>query len=112
MATRPDLHVGDFGTTFELTVLNRANNKPLSLSGATAISIKFQPPTGNAWEVPATLVTTGGADGKIKYIFQEDDLDVAGVWKAQGFVVEGTVGKWHTDIETFEVGANIQVPTP
>jgi hypothetical protein len=112
MTTKVDMHVGDFGTDFIMVVQNRSTNKALPLSGTTTRIFLFLPPDGsdsfvrNAEIVSAPL----GADGKLKYTFQEGDIEIAGQWSVQALVQTGS-GQWHTDIETFEVGENIPIPS-
>lgn len=112
MTTRPDMHVGDFGTTFEMTILNRSTNKPVPLAATTVRIFIFHPPSDDPNFVKdAELVTPSGAnaglDGKLKYVFQEGDITVEGEWQVQG-LVQTLDGQWHTDIETFQVGENLE----
>jgi hypothetical protein len=113
MTTRPDMHVGDYGTDFEMTIMNRATNKPLPLAGSDFMIFLFQPPgVGEDAMVKEAVMSTPptGADGKVKYTFIEGDINVAGQWQVQA-LVRGPDGQWHTDIETFEVGENIAAPS-
>jgi len=112
MTTRPDMHVGDWGTIFEMTILNRSNNKPLPLAATVIRLFIFQPPNDDPSFVKvAELVTPTGAsaglDGKLKYTFAQGDITVEGQWHIQG-LVQSEDGSWHTDIETFDVGENIE----
>jgi hypothetical protein len=108
MTTRPDMHVSDFGTTLVITIYDRKTNRPVSLANALSITMIFETPDGGSKSANAELVTVGGADGKVKYIIEEDFIDVAGTWKIQVKIVENDgVGLWFSDIETFTVGENL-----
>ena len=81
MTTRPDMHVDDYGTDFELAVLSRSNNKPLPLAGTLIRLFLFQPPTVEAFMREAELLTPPtGADGKLVYTFEDGDITEAGTW--------------------------------
>ena len=109
MTTRPEMHVDDYGTDFELAVLSRSNNKPLPLAGTLIRLFLFQPPTVEAFMREAELLTPPtGADGKLVYTFEDGDITEAGTWYVQALIQDDD-GRWHTDIESFEVGANIEV---
>jgi hypothetical protein len=112
MTVRPDMHVGDWGTTFIMTVNNRSTNKALSLQGTLTRVLLFQSPQDGTetLAVSADIATPPGTDGKLKYVFQEGDIDFPGTWQVQG-LVQTPDGQWHTDIETFEVGENIPEPS-
>jgi hypothetical protein len=112
MTVKPDMHVGDYGTAFIMTVLDRATNKALPLSGVTTMIILFRAPEDVETFVRNAVMATPplGADGKLKYIFQEGDIEIAGTWEAQA-LVRAPEGQWHTDITTIEVGENIPTPS-
>ena len=77
MATKEELHVGDIGTSFELTIRKAHDNKPLDISGATVKRILFQQPDGTIETKTASFVTNG-RDGKIKYVTESGDIDQVG----------------------------------
>lgn len=109
MTTRPNMHVGDYGTTIELTVVSKATNKALPLGGLLEMHMLFQKPSGATFTKEAEMVTPPlGTDGKLKYVIEDGDIDESGQWKVQGSVISDA-GEWHTDIETFEVGENIVI---
>lgn len=112
MTVNPDMHVGDWGTTFEMTIMRRDTNKPLSLAGTETRLFLFQPPGEGAesFVKTATISNGTGTDGKLKYIFEEGDIEVPGDWEVQALVL-GPDGQWHTDITTFTVGENIATPS-
>lgn len=95
-----EIHVGDVGTVFEATVKDEAS-VIVDISSATVRRLKFRTPDGRLLTKDAVLVNTG-TDGKMKYTSVAGDLDVAGLWRVQGYVEIGT-GKWHTDVHEFDV---------
>lgn len=109
MTNRPDFHIGDNGTYYTLLIRNRTKNRPLNISGAITKQIKFEKPQGSTVIVDAEFTENLGVDGKIRYQWQENDLDEEGEWSAQGLLTDAA-GSWHTDIEVFEVGENIENP--
>ena|SRR4030065_697218 len=104
---RPDTHVGDYGFPMQIVVVDRRRNKPLTQIGTYETKqILFRSPAAVIKVVDATLLNDG-SDGKIEYVFEEDDLDEIGTWEYQVFL-SGPNGVVHSDIETFEVGDNIE----
>jgi hypothetical protein len=107
MTNRPNMHVGDYGTTFEMQILNRSTKKALNISTALVKKFIFSPPTHDTFERTAVFVGTG-TDGKLKYVIEDGDIDEEGEWQIQ-VLVQDALGQWHSDIEVFEVGANLVV---
>lgn len=111
MATRPDMHVGDYGTIIEMEIINRQTKQPLDLQTVSNMYMKFEPPSGTAFERTASIANAPGTDGVIKYTIVDGDIGEVGRWKVQGRVEDPTTpGLWHTDIMEFFVAANIIVP--
>lgn len=112
MTVKVDMHVGDYGTIFEMTILNRTTNKALPLGGVITKVFLFQPPDEEESFIREATISTPplGNDGKLKYVFEEGDIYIAGEWKVQA-LVQGNDGLWHTDIEIFSVGENIATPS-
>ena len=102
-----EIHLGDIGTVFEVTIMD--GKSVVNVSTATDITFHFKKPSG-------TLITktgqfaTNGSDGKVKYTTISGDLDELAVkgktWKYQ---VEITLPYWHgkSDIGEFEVHPNL-----
>jgi hypothetical protein len=100
-----EIHYGDIGVNFNITVMNGA--VPLDLSNADNIYIIFQKPDMNA----ATVIKTGslvtdGKDGNIRYTTVSGDLDLLGTWQIQAKVDFGA-SVFSTDIQKFKVYRNI-----
>jgi hypothetical protein len=98
-----EIHAGDIGVVFNITVMN--GTTVLNLSNADNISIIFQKPDGNDLTKTATLLTNG-TDGKIKYTTVSGDLDQIGTWQIQARVNFG-ISVFSTDIQKFKVYRNI-----
>lgn len=99
-----EIHIGDIGTIFELTLMDDV--VVVDISTATVLSIHFAKPDATTVTVTASLVTDG-TDGKIQYITPDANfLDQTGGWKIQGKVTLST-GTWSSDISTFKVYKNL-----
>lgn len=99
-----EIHVGDVGTIFEATVKDE-DGAIVNISAATTLHMVFRRPNRHAVTKAATL-SSSGVDGKMRYVAQVDDLDAAGLWSLQGFVVLPD-GAWHSDKTSFVVHANL-----
>lgn len=99
-----EIHVDDVGTSFEATVKDE-ESEIVDVSSADEKVLKFQKPDKTVVEKTASLVTDG-TDGKIKYVSEEDFLDLPGLWSVQGYVVLGG-GQFHSDIHKFRVHRNL-----
>jgi len=96
--------VGDIGTTIKATIVDQDGNA-LDVSGASTLQLIFLKPNGVQESQTATM-TNDGTDGIIEYVTIADDLDVPGVWKSQGYVVDA--GKEHkSSVDTFHVKPNL-----
>lgn len=73
MTTKEELHVGDFGTSFVLTIRRAHDNKPLDVSEATSKKVLFRHQDGTVDEFMAMFVTDG-RDGDIVYVTEEGDI--------------------------------------
>jgi len=99
-----EIHKGDVGTVFEVTLKDGASI--VDVSGASTKQIIFKKPNGGTVEKDADFVTDG-QDGKLKYTTLADDLDVIGVWKLQAYVVISGSGDWKSDVGEFTVYDNL-----
>lgn len=96
--------VGDIGTTIKATIVDQ-DGAALDVSGASTLQLLFLKPTGVLVTQTATL-TGDGTDGIIQYVTVSGDLDVPGVWKSQGYIVDA--GKQHkSSVDSFHVKPNI-----
>jgi hypothetical protein len=98
-----EIHVGDIGTLFTLTISDAGT--AVDLSSATTKEIVLQKPDGTTAHKAAAFVTSG-ADGKLKYTTVANDLDQAGAWLIQAHVVLST-GEWRSEVDGFEVYGNL-----
>lgn len=82
----------------------------MDISSATDKKIYFESPSGIVSEKNA-IFSTNGEDGKIRYVTIVNDLNVAGNWKAQGYVAMSNFqGK--STIVTFKVNPNLNYVPP
>ena len=99
-----DIHLGDVGTVFILTVMDGA--AIVDISAATVMKINLVSPTTDKTTHTATH-TTDGTDGKMEYATSDASvLDEIGTWQWQGQVTLPT-GAWKTNILTFAVLDNL-----
>jgi len=81
-------------------------DKIVDLSGMTSLDIVLKKPDGAELIKPADLVTDG-SDGQMQYTTDTTDLDVPGVWQAQGIIIDGAVEDNPTDIIKFTVSERL-----
>lgn len=86
--------IGDVGTVI---VLDTGS----TITDATSVKIKYLRPDGSNGEWTGTIYETT----KVKYILQAGDLNVAGTWKLQAYVVLPTWSGYGTS-------ANLEVIKP
>lgn len=98
-----EIHYGDIGVNFNITVMN--GSVPLDVSNTDHIYIIFQKPDGSDLTKTGTLITDG-KDGAIKYTTVSSDLDQIGTWQIQAKVDFGA-SVFSTDIQKFKVYRNI-----
>lgn len=104
MACIQEIHVGDIGTIFEITIVDC--DSPVNITAATEKTIIFSKPDGTIVEKAASF-STDGADGKIRYYTIANDLDTDGKWKIQARIVLPS-GQWSSNTSTFKVFKNLQ----
>ena len=102
-----EIHVGDFGTLFIITVQERGRS--VDISSMVEKKIKFEKPDQNIFERNLAFLTDG-TDGKVTYTVVEGDLNVAGEWKLQVWL-ENNLGDWSSEITSFTVYSNLADPT-
>lgn len=98
-----EIHYGDIGVNFNITVMN--GTAVLNVSNADNISIIFQKPDSSDLIKTASLITDG-TDGNIRYTTVSGDLDQIGTWQIQAKVDFGA-SVFSTDIQKFKVYRNI-----
>jgi len=99
-----EIHLGDVGTTFIVTVTNSSGGA-LAISNATVKELTFQRPDSTALTKAADFVNDGN-DGKIKYTTITGDLSMTGSWKIQAHIVT-PMGGWRTSTANFTVLPNL-----
>lgn len=99
-----EVHVGDIGTIFLATITDE-NNAVVDVSLASTKQLWFKKPDTTVTKKTASF-TTNGTDGKLQYTTIAGDLDNAGVWEIQGYVVLAA-GTWHTSRLTVQVQPNV-----
>ena len=103
MSIISELHQDDWGTNFQVTV--KEKGVVVDLSSATGMIIVFRQPDGAIIERPLTWVSDG-VDGKVYYLFPENEVIQAGVWSYQ-LMITFPSGSWHTQVGTFKVHKNL-----
>ena len=100
-----EIHVGDVGTRFELT-LEDGDGNAVDISSATTLQLVFRKPDGTVLEVTATL-SGAGTDGKLYYDSVDGDIDLAGQWRVQAYVLM-TGFEGHSGEKLFTVHKNLR----
>ncbi len=98
-----EIHVGDIGTIFEVTVKDGAS--AVDISSATTKDLIFTSPGGTA-TTRAGSFKTDGTDGILQYTTLTGNIDEVGTWQIQASVVV-TLGTFKSDIALFEVHKNL-----
>jgi hypothetical protein len=98
-----EIHIGDIGTEFRITITE--DSGIVDLSSSTNITITFSRPDGTINSVSAGFYTDG-TDGIISYQSIEGDLTVAGMYKIQA-KVEFSSQMYYSSIQTFRVYPNL-----
>ena len=105
-----EVHVGDIGTVLRVTVQDE-DAAIVDISAASTKQILIKKPNGTLLTKTAAF-TTDGTDGQMQYTTvgavgeTPADLDVAGDYKIQGYVVIGT-GAWKTSTHIEHVHKNL-----
>lgn len=102
--SRQEIHVGDVGTVFRITVYDGA--AVVDLSDSTDLLLVLKKPDGTTLERELEF-TTDGTDGKVEYVLESGDMDAAGAWSGQ-VKVTFTEGQWWSNIVKFTVRQNLQ----
>jgi len=95
-----NFHIGDIGSILEITLMN--GNAPANLSDVTVLQLRLLKPRSTEYIIRTANFVTDGTDGKLRYIWQEGDLDVTGRWLLSVYIESPTL-KLHSDIKQFEV---------
>ena len=98
-----EIHVGDIGTVFEVTIQD--DGVAVNISSATTKEIIFRKPDKTLLTKAANF-STDGTDGKIRSTTVSGDLNAAGVWSIQAHVILPG-GDWKSSISEFSVIPNL-----
>ena len=104
MSINDEIHVGDIGTIFTITITE--GGSAIDISSATTKEFHFDRPNANGKFSKDAIFVTNGMNGELKYTTVADDLDTPGEWLIQTYLVMPS-GEWHTNIDTFKVFENI-----
>ena len=98
-----EIHVDDVGTAFTLTI--KDGDSAVNISTATTKKIVIKKPSGTKLTYNTAFVSDG-SDGKMVYNAAAGDLDEAGTYKLQSYVIISD-GTFYTDITSFKVYRNL-----
>ncbi|NIQ01599.1 MAG: hypothetical protein GWM98_15440 [Nitrospinaceae bacterium] len=98
-----DLQKDSVGVTLQVTV--QENGVAVDISAATTRQIIITKPDRSKLTKTATFVTDG-SDGKIQYVTVAGDLDLAGTYSLQAFVIT-PAGEYYTEITNLFVAKNL-----
>lgn len=79
------IHLGDVGTDFNITILNKSGQAVDISSVSGPILFKFKKPDGTQIERVGSLAGDG-TDGIVTYRTVSGDIDLYGNWKLQVFL--------------------------
>lgn len=99
-----EIHVGDIGTVIIFTITDQ-DGAIVDVSTASTKQVFLRRPSGSVLTKTASF-TTNGTDGKIQYTTISGDINMAGNWYAQAYVVTAA-GSWKSDSSTIIVYGNI-----
>jgi hypothetical protein len=108
MAFVEEAHINDIGTVFRVTVYDTTSTgdtEIADISSATSLTFTFKRPDCTTFTKNA-LFTNNGTDGQIQYVTVNGDLNVAGTWSIQAYVVTPN-GSHKTNTGTFRVFENL-----
>lgn len=98
-----EIHMGDVGTIFRVTVYDGSD--VVDLSSVDTKQILLRKPNKAVLTCAASFYTDG-SDGIIQYTTQTSELDKAGLWSIQAYVAFSD-SAWHTSVDTFKVYNNL-----
>ncbi len=100
-----EVHVDDVGTRFKLT-LEDGDGTAVNIATATVKEFVFRRPDGTTLEVDASFFTDG-SDGILYYDTVDGDINMAGQWKVQAYVLMTGFGG-HSEERVFQVHKNLR----
>ena len=104
MAIVEEIHIGDIGTIFEITLMD--DLAVVNVAPASEMLIMFTKPDGSK-VINIAQLSGDGSDGKIRYVITSStELDQNGSWKIQANVTLPS-GQWSSNIDRFRVYKNL-----
>lgn len=100
-----EIHVGDVGTVFQVTLKNGTTVVDLSSITLTSKGFYFESPSGVVLAQPVSFATDG-SDGILEYTIPLAVLYEAGVHRLQVFITTATQS-WKSSIAEFSVFPNL-----
>lgn len=102
-----EIHLGDIGTIFRVTIkeIDAGVAATIDISGAITKELIFIKPSRTK-VIQTADFTNAGTDGKMQYTAILGDIDEVGWWSIQGYV-EMATGEWRTNIQQFRVFGNL-----
>lgn len=92
------------GVTIIATI--KEDGAAVDVSGVSTKQLILRKPDGTIATKTATF-TVSGTDGRIQYTSVAGDFDLAGMWGVQGYVVFSGSFDGRSDIQYFQVLANL-----
>jgi len=107
VANDKEIHVGDYGTIFEVTLIDPNTSSADDVSSANNKEFLFRNPAGTLTTVSGTF-KTDGSDGIIQYTVLDGDsiIESTGPWSLQ-IRITSTAGQWTSEKENFTVFPNL-----
>jgi len=96
----------DVGSVFDITMHDRRTGLVKPIDDVAVKQIRFEKPDGVDFVVTASF-STNGTDGRMKHTWIAGQLNVTGMWKAQGYVEWATGLKLSSTVIEFMVYDNI-----
>ena len=109
MAFLEEAHVNDYGTIIRVTVYDTTStgaSAVADISDASTKEFTFKRPDGTTFTKTAVF-TNDGSDGQIQYTTSTDDLNMAGTWALQAYVLTSGGFSHRTDVGNFRVFENL-----
>lgn len=100
-----EIHLGDIGTHFEITLYEDCETFLPGVENATVKKVIFKRDDGTAFIRDAVFLTDG-TDSIILYETVDGDLDKTGNWEIQAYI-ETPLGRWYSSVDCFEVFENL-----
>lgn len=98
-----EIHAGDIGTIFRITI--KDGDSIVDVSNVDSKIVYLQKPDSSTLTKAASYYTDG-TDGIIQYTTESGDLDQVGTWQIQARIDFGT-DVFNTNIDKFKVLRNL-----